>query len=303
MTLPVSRIADDTVAGYYLAALAALALGALLVLLRRRCTSNVARRTSTGAPAPQHGNRHPMAQQIHSNQSRARVADLVHAAAKAVADEHGVDLIVVIVDATEAVQYKTDLGPTMTAGALSRCAGLHDVANRSVYTRESLTPGTVIAGGSVSLVVSDPAGGAGGSAGCAATVATGGNGGAGSAGSASTHGAPAGIAVGFPFTVRSSPPGAGDSGRAVPPYVDESPRAREYDERPRSDIDDPPQAVPSYPGERPPGDISCRGCSRSFPAGEAYQLRVKGRAFAFHPGQFCQACAALYDRDELELPR
>jgi hypothetical protein len=75
----------------------------------------------------------------------------------------------------------------------------------------------------------------------------------------------------------------------------------------------PSDTVPSYPGER--GDfarlagndpngiakLECRGCRRQFNAGDAYQLRVKGKLFAFHPGQFCPECAARYDRGELVL--
>ena len=65
-------------------------------------------------------------------------------------------------------------------------------------------------------------------------------------------------------------------------------------------------AVASYPGEGRKLDcpfIECAGCDQPFPAGDALQLRVKGKLFAFHPGQFCPDCAARYDRDELELPR
>ena len=53
-------------------------------------------------------------------------------------------------------------------------------------------------------------------------------------------------------------------------------------------------------GERPVGFIECRGCKQPFPAADAYQLRVRGKLFAFHPGQFCPDCAARYDRGELD---
>lgn len=59
------------------------------------------------------------------------------------------------------------------------------------------------------------------------------------------------------------------------------------------------EAVPSYPGEVLDGFLECKGCAQPFPACEAHQLRVKGKLFAFHPGQFCPDCAAKYTRGEL----
>lgn len=67
-----------------------------------------------------------MPMQIHTTESIAEVTSRAFDAARAIASEAGVALVVVVVDARERVHYQTEMGPTMTAGALARAAGLFD---------------------------------------------------------------------------------------------------------------------------------------------------------------------------------
>lgn len=270
-----------------------------------------------------------MAMQIHSPQSIQRVAELVHAAAKAVADEHGVGLVVVVVDATERVQYQTNLGPTMTAGAFARCACLYDAKPAPVVIDPGVPHGVVVGSG---ITTHGPGGGVAGSS---ASLATGGNGSnglyrsgiiisgavcsvvsdppnAGGEGrTGGSHATPPGGGGGpLSGSSPSNPPGAGE-GRSGPSVVVMDQGGRVHESPPPLVIEVSPPApsdeaaVPSYPGEGRKLDcpfIECKGCAQPIPAGDAYQLRVKGKLFAFHPGQFCPDCAARYDRGEIVLP-
>jgi hypothetical protein len=91
-----------------------------------------------------------MPMQIHSPETMALAARLAFEAAVTVANEHGVALVVVVVDAAERVQYLSNMGPTMTAGALSRCAGLYDASLPPLMTLNAGTggvaPNTGVAG-------------------------------------------------------------------------------------------------------------------------------------------------------------
>lgn len=83
----------------------------------------------------------------------------VFEAAERIANEHGVGIVVVAIDAAERVRYQTNLGPTMTAGMLSRCAGLYDAKSAAGHNAIPQTLGLVTGG---RVVTCGPGGGIGG---------------------------------------------------------------------------------------------------------------------------------------------
>lgn len=72
--------------------------------------------------------KYPM--QAHTSETLQAAVAKAFEAALPVADEQGVGLVVVVIDAAERVHYQTNLGPTLTAGMLSRCAGLYEAIAR-----------------------------------------------------------------------------------------------------------------------------------------------------------------------------
>lgn len=150
-------------------------------------------------------------------------------AAERVANEHGVGLVVVVVDAAERVHYQTNLGPTMTAGMLSRCAGLYDAKPAPVVLSPGLggvsvgtttpTHGFVSGGGISTHGPGEGAAGggvAGGGVAGGGTIATVGNGGSNAPPYRPLSQAERrnGIALGGAvYSVVSDPPGLGGAGR------------------------------------------------------------------------------------------
>lgn len=114
-----------------------------------------------------------MSARIHTKESLQRAALLAFESACVIARDHGVEVVVVVMDATERVHYATTLGPTTTSGALMRCAGLYDV--RPAPAAGAASSGYhVVAGGAGSTTASSRGGVAGSGA---STVAYGHGGG------------------------------------------------------------------------------------------------------------------------------
>lgn len=88
---------------------------------------------STGAPNDSRAYLNSMGtrpNKIHTPAARQRIVELCYEDAIGRARLYGVGMIVIIVDASEGVQYMSGLGPTMTAGALARSQGLYDSKGR-----------------------------------------------------------------------------------------------------------------------------------------------------------------------------
>lgn len=103
--------------------------------------------------------------QIHDSETMQAIVEAIFAAGVPIAREHGVALVVVVVDGAESVQYRTMMGPTTTAGALTRAAGVYDAARVGAaprYQSDAEIRAAAGAGGSAASVSTSEGGTAGG---------------------------------------------------------------------------------------------------------------------------------------------